>query len=54
MPLKKGTSDKTRNENIRAEVKSGKHPIKQAIAIGYSMQRAAKKKKKKTVVKKKA
>jgi hypothetical protein len=53
MPLKKGTSDKTRNANIKAEIKAGKKPS-QAVAIGYSLQRAAKKKKKKTVVKKKA
>jgi hypothetical protein len=45
MPLKKGTSNKTRSENIRAEVKAGK-PLKQAIAIGYSVQRQAKRKRK--------
>jgi len=43
--LKKGTSDKTRDENIGTEIKSGK-PRKQAIAIGCSEQRRAKAKKK--------
>lgn len=46
MPLKRGTSSKTRNENIKTEIAAGK-PIKQAEAIGYSEQRQAKKKKKK-------
>jgi len=45
MPLKKGTSNKTRSENIRTEVKAGK-PMKQAIAIGYSVQRQSKRKRK--------
>lgn len=40
MPLKKGTSAKTRNENIKREIAAGK-PIKQAVAIGYSVQRQA-------------
>lgn len=44
--LKKGTSNKTRGENIATEIKAGKKP-KQAIAIGYSVQRKAKKKPKK-------
>lgn len=44
MPLKKGTSNKTRNENIKREIDAGK-PISQAVAIGYSEQREAKKKK---------
>ena len=43
MPLKEGTSDKTRNENIGREIAAGKDP-KQAAAIGYSVQREAKKK----------
>ena len=46
MPLKKGTSDKTRQENIKREIAAGK-PIKQAVAIGYSEQREAKAKAKK-------
>ena len=44
MPLKKGTSNKTRQENIKREIASGRDP-KQAVAIGYSQQRQAKKKK---------
>lgn len=46
MPLKKGTSNKTREANIAKEIASGKPP-KQAVAIGYSVQREAKKKAKK-------
>lgn len=41
MPLKEGTSDKTRSENIATEIRAGKPP-KQAEAIGYSEQRKAK------------
>lgn len=44
MPLKKGTSNKTREENIKKEIAAGKKPS-QAVAIGYSEQRQAKKKK---------
>lgn len=43
MPLRKGSSDKTRSANIAKEIKAGK-PTKQAVAIGYSEQRQAKKK----------
>ena len=43
MPLKKGTSDKTRQANIEKEIKA-KKPIKQAVAIGYAVQREAEKK----------
>jgi hypothetical protein len=46
MPLKKGSSNKTRNKNIKREIAEGK-PIKQAVAIGYSVQRKLKGKKKK-------
>jgi hypothetical protein len=38
MPLKHGTSDKTRQANIKREIEAGK-PIKQAVAIGYAEQR---------------
>ena len=41
MPLKKGTSDKTRQANIATEIKAGKKPA-QAVAIGYAVQREAK------------
>jgi hypothetical protein len=40
MPLKKGTSDKTRSANIAKEIRAGKPP-KQAEAIGYAVQREA-------------
>lgn len=40
MPLIKSSSDKARQENIRTEIHAGK-PIKQAVAIGYSVQRKA-------------
>ena len=40
MPLKKGSSAKVRNENIKKEIAAGK-PIKVAVAIGYSVQRAS-------------
>ena len=45
MPLRKSTTKKARNENIKAEIAAGK-PIKQAVAIGYSVQRQAAKKSK--------
>ena len=40
MPLKKSTSKKAFESNIKAEVKAGK-PVKQAVAIAYSEKRAA-------------
>ena len=43
MPLKKSASKKAREQNIRTEIKAGKPP-KQAVAIGYSVQRQAKRK----------
>lgn len=45
MPLKQGSSNKTRSENIRREINAGKSP-NQAIAIAYSVQRKNKGKKK--------
>jgi hypothetical protein len=45
MPLKKSTSKKALQANIKEEIKVGK-PIKQAVAIGYSVKREAQKKKK--------
>lgn len=41
MPLKKSASKKAFNKNVATEVKSGK-PVKQAVAIAYSVQRKAK------------
>jgi hypothetical protein len=45
MPLKKSTSPAAFKSNIRAEVKSGK-PVKQAVAIAFSVKRQAGKSKK--------
>jgi hypothetical protein len=45
MPLKRGTSAKTREANIRTEIAAGKPPA-QAVAIGYAKQRESKRKKK--------
>jgi len=41
MPLKKSKSKKAFKSNIRAEVNAGK-PVKQAVAIAYSVKRKAK------------
>lgn len=41
MPLKKSASKKAFRANIRAERRAGK-PIKQAVAIAYSVKRKAK------------
>jgi hypothetical protein len=41
MPLKSGSSNATREANIKAEIRAGKRPA-QAVAIGYSEQRRAK------------
>jgi hypothetical protein len=40
MPLKKGSSDATRSENIKREIEAGKPPD-QAAAIAYDIQRKA-------------
>jgi hypothetical protein len=40
MPLKKSGSPKAFKSNVRAEVKAGK-PVKQAVAIAYSVKRKA-------------
>ena len=44
MPLTKSTSKKAFSKNVRAEMKAGR-PQKQAVAIAYSVKRAAAKKK---------
>jgi hypothetical protein len=46
MPLKKSTSKPAFRANVRAEVAAGK-PVKQAVAIAYSVKREAAKKGKK-------
>jgi hypothetical protein len=38
MPLKKSPSKAAFRKNVRAEVKAGK-PVKQAVAIAYSVKR---------------
>lgn len=48
MPLKKGYSKKTISKNIAAEVRSGR-PVKQAVAIAYSVARKAAPKAKKAM-----
>jgi hypothetical protein len=40
MPLKKSSSPKAFEKNVKAEVKAGK-PVKQAVAIAYSAKREA-------------
>jgi hypothetical protein len=46
MPLSKSASKEAFRKNIKAEVKAGK-PVKQAVAIAYSVKREAAKKGKK-------
>ena len=46
MPLKKSTSKEAFRKNVIAEVKSGK-PVKQSVAIAYSVKREAAKAKSK-------
>ena len=43
MPLAKSSSKAAFRQNIKAEVKSGK-PVKQSVAIAYSVKREASKK----------
>jgi hypothetical protein len=42
--LKKSPTSKSFKENVKTEVKAGK-PVKQAVAIAYSVKREAQKKK---------
>ena len=44
MPLKKSPTSKAFTANVKAEVKAGK-PVKQAVAIAYSVKKQAEKKK---------
>lgn len=44
MPLKSGKSKKAFSDNVRTEVKAGK-PVKQAVAIAYSVKRRSGRKK---------
>ena len=46
MPLKKSTSKEAFRQNVKAEVKSGR-PVKQSVAIAYSVKREAAKSKSK-------
>ena len=46
MPLMKSASPKAFGKNVKAEMKAGK-PVKQAVAIGYAVKKAAEKKEKK-------
>ena len=45
MPLVKSKSPEAFRKKVKAEVQAGK-PVKQAVAIAYSVKRAAEKKKK--------
>jgi hypothetical protein len=45
MPLIKSMTPKALKQNIKAEIEAGK-PVKQAVAIGYSVKREAEKPKK--------
>ncbi len=45
MPLVKSKSPEALRKNVKAEVQAGK-PVKQAVAIAYSVKREAEKKKK--------
>lgn len=42
-PLKKGTSNKAFQSNVKTEIAAGK-PVKQAVAISYAVKREAQKK----------
>jgi|TARA_R110000868_G_scaffold190741_2_gene434585 hypothetical protein len=46
VPLKKSTSKPAFRANVKAEIAAGK-PVKQAVAIAYSVKRSAAKKGKK-------
>lgn len=44
MPLTKSKSKKAFQKNVKAEIQAGR-PVKQAVAIAFSVKRKAKKKK---------
>ena len=44
MPLIKSSSKEAFRKNVRSEIKEGKRPVKQAVAIAYATKRAAAKK----------
>lgn len=41
MPLIKSSSKKAFRENVKTEIAQGKRPVKQAVAIAYSVKRKA-------------
>lgn len=47
MPLVVSAGNKVRRQNIKRELAAGK-PVKQAVAIGYAVQRQARKRKRKS------
>ena len=46
MPLKKSTSKKAFEKNVKTEIAAGK-PVKQSVAIAYEVKKEASKKRKK-------
>jgi hypothetical protein len=43
MPLIKSSSKEAFRKNVKTEIQQGKKPVKQAVAIAYSVKRSAKK-----------
>ena len=44
MPLIKSSSKEAFRKNVKTEIKQGKKPVKQAVAIAYATKRSASKK----------